>query len=52
MDEFILNNGIMIVLLFTDSTSWHNYCLAQMCLMIVTVSEVSDVAHGPLFDIE
>ena len=42
----------MIVLLFTDSTSWHDFCLSQMCLMFGTVSQVSDVAHGPCFDIE
>ena len=27
---------------------WHNHCIAQMCILIGTVSHVSDVAHGPL----
>ena len=27
---------------------WHNHCFAQMCLLIGTVSQVSDMAHGPL----
>ena len=27
---------------------WHNYCSAQMCLLIGTVSQVSDVADWPL----
>ena len=26
---------------------WHNHCSAQMCLLIGTVSQVRDVAHGP-----
>ena len=25
-----------------------NHCFAQMCLLIGTVSQVSDVAHGPI----
>ena len=27
---------------------WHNRCFVQMCLLIGTVSQMSDVAHGPL----
>ena len=27
---------------------WHNHCVAQMCLLIGTVSKVSEVAHEPL----
>ena len=27
---------------------WHNHCFAQMCLLIETVSHVSDVAHVSL----
>ena len=27
---------------------WHNHCYMQMCLLIGTVSQVSDVTHGPL----
>ena len=27
---------------------WYNHCFVQLCLLIGTVSEVSDVANGPL----
>ena len=27
---------------------WHYHCFAQLCLVIRTVSQVSDVAHRPL----
>ena len=27
---------------------WYDYSFAQMCLLIRTVSQMSDVAHGPL----
>ena len=26
---------------------WNNHCVAQICLLIGTVFQVSDVAHGP-----
>ena len=33
---------------FSKSTLWLSRSIAQMCSLIGTVSQVSDVAHGPL----
>ena len=43
----ILNKENMIFF-FSKSFLWYNQSFAQMCLLIGTVSQVSDVAHGPL----
>ena len=31
---------------------WSNFFFAQMCLLIGTGSQVSDVAHGPLISVD
>ena len=45
INHSILKKEIMFFLLML----WHNHCFVQMCLFISTVSQVSDVVHGPLF---
>ena len=40
------DNDCFLLLLY--STLWYNYSSVQMCLLIGNVSQLSDVAHGPL----
>ena len=36
------------MIFFSSSMLWYNHSYAQICLLVGTVSRVSDVAHWPL----
>ena len=49
-DNSILQKGI--VFLLSESVLWNNHSVAQICLLIITVSRVSDVANLPLVSLQ
>ena len=49
-ESFSSQKGDFYLFFLCQSVLWYNHVFVQMCLLIETVSQVSNVAHGP-FDL-